>query len=80
MGKAIVASRLEQIGEVLRDGENALLIEPGNVKELTTAISLLIQDAELRRKIGMRAREDVAANYTWQHNVQNVIDRLTQDR
>ena len=32
MGKAIVASRLGQIGEVLTDQETALLVEPGNVK------------------------------------------------
>ena len=35
MGKGIVASRLGQIGEVLADEETALLVEPGNARELS---------------------------------------------
>src|SRR6266481_821829 len=34
MGKGIIASRLGQIGEVLVDGETALLVEPGNTGQL----------------------------------------------
>src|SRR4029079_18728725 len=56
MGKGIVASRLGQIGEVLVDGETALLVEPGDVEELKAAILKLVEDAELRRRLGTNAR------------------------
>src|SRR4030095_4581758 len=48
MGKGIVASRLGQIGEVLVDGETALLVQPGDVCELRAAILRLVESEELR--------------------------------
>jgi glycosyltransferase involved in cell wall biosynthesis len=74
MGKAIVASRLGQIGEVLKDRETALLVEPGNVSELTAAIVKLIESDELRMKLGAKAREVVGREYTWKHNAQRVLE------
>jgi glycosyltransferase involved in cell wall biosynthesis len=80
MGKAIVASRLGQIGEVLSDQETALLVEPGNVRELAGAIVKLVEAEELRARLGVKVREVVAQNYTWVHNAQRVLeayDRIT---
>ena len=74
MGKAIVASRLGQIGEVLTDRETALLVEPGNLTELTNSILELASQPELRKRLGAAARRVVSENYTWQHNVQRVLD------
>jgi glycosyltransferase involved in cell wall biosynthesis len=74
MGKAIVASRLGQIGEVLTNQETALLVEPGNVDELTAAIVKLIESEELRTKLGAKAREVVGREYTWKHNAQRVLE------
>jgi glycosyltransferase involved in cell wall biosynthesis len=74
MGKAIVASRLGQIGEVLADQETALLVEPGNVGELTAAIVKLVDSNDLREKLGTKAREVAEREYTWKHNAQRVLD------
>jgi glycosyltransferase involved in cell wall biosynthesis len=73
MGKAIVASRLGQIGEVLADQETALLVEPGNVKELTAAILKLVESNELRARLGANARAVAIENFTWVHNAQQVL-------
>jgi glycosyltransferase involved in cell wall biosynthesis len=73
MGKAIVASRLGQIGEVLADGETALLVEPGNVEELGGAIVKLAGAEGLRRYLGERAREVAVKNHTWAHNAARVL-------
>jgi glycosyltransferase involved in cell wall biosynthesis len=74
MGKGIVASRLGQIGEVLVDGETALLVEPGNVQELTRAIVRLVESKELRERLGARAREVAEREHTWTHNAQRVLE------
>ena len=74
MGKAIVASRLGQIGEVLSDRETALLVEPGNVAELTAAIVELVESADLRARLGAKAREVAEREHTWIHNAQRVLD------
>ncbi|HEY0366886.1 MAG TPA: glycosyltransferase, partial [Pyrinomonadaceae bacterium] len=76
MGKGIVASRLGQIGEVLVDGETALLVEPGNVEELRAAILKLIASAELRRRLGANARAAAEREHTWTHNAQRVLDEF----
>ena len=74
MGKGIVASRLGQIGEVLVDGETALLVEPADVGELKNAIVRLSQNDEMRRVLGTKAREIAEREHTWTHNAQRVLD------
>lgn len=74
MGKGIVASRLGQIGEVLVDQETALLVEPGNVDELTSAIVKLIESETLRTHLGAKAREVAEREHTWTHNARRVLE------
>jgi len=73
MGKGIVASRLGQIGEVLVDEETALLVEPGNVEELRAALVRLIEDAGMRKSLGVKARETAEREHTWMHNARRVL-------
>ena len=77
MGKAIVASRLGQIGDILKDGETAILVEPGNVDRLVDGILKLVEDSHLREKLGHKAREEVVENYTWQKDVKRLIRKLS---
>jgi glycosyltransferase involved in cell wall biosynthesis len=74
MGKGIVASRLGQIGDVLANEETALLVEPGNVSELTDAILRLANSPELRLRLGAAARRAAVERHTWKQNAQRVID------
>ena len=56
-GLPVVASRIGGIPEAVIDGETGLLVKSGNVDELSTALSKLLMDDELRKKMGQRARE-----------------------
>lgn len=78
MGKGIVASRLGQIGEVLTDGETALLVEPGNVDDLKAAVIKLIRSDSLRERLGARAREVAVREHTWVHNARRVLEAYQQ--
>jgi glycosyltransferase involved in cell wall biosynthesis len=60
-GKAIVASRLGQIGDVLEHGVTAWMVEPGRVDEL-------------RRELGANARRQATERHGWQLNALRVID------
>ena len=73
MGKGIVASNLDQIGEVLKHNHSAILVEPGNVSQLVEGILKLAENKELREQLGRNAREEVVANYTWEKNVERVM-------
>jgi glycosyltransferase involved in cell wall biosynthesis len=74
MGKAIVASRLGQIGEVLSDGETALLVEPGNINQLAAALVRVAGSSELRARLGPNARDVAVTNHTWGHNARRVLE------
>lgn len=78
MGKAIVASNLDQIGEVLEHKKTAWLVKPGDVTDLTTGVIRLIQDEKLREELGRNARQKVMENYTWEQNVLRIIDKIKQ--
>jgi glycosyltransferase involved in cell wall biosynthesis len=73
-GKAIVASRLGQIREVLSDEETALLVEPGNVDELAAALVRLVGSDALRARLGPNAREAAVRRHTWTQNAQRVLE------
>jgi len=56
-GAAIVTSGCDGIPEDVVDGESAIVVAPGDVTALAGAISTLLGDAGLRRRLGARARE-----------------------
>jgi len=76
MGKAIVASNLEQIGEVLEHKKTAWLVKPGNIKELTEGIIILARDKELRNMLGRNAGEVAMEKYAWDKHVLRTIEKL----
>jgi glycosyltransferase involved in cell wall biosynthesis len=63
-GAAIVASDLPAIRDVLRDGENALLVAPGDPAALAAGLSRALGDPALAARLGACARRD-AGRYTW---------------
>ena len=65
-GCALVASRVAGIPDVLRDGENGLLVPPGEEPALGDALARLLQDGALRTRLGAAARRTVASEYAWE--------------
>jgi glycosyltransferase involved in cell wall biosynthesis len=76
MGKPIVASEVGQLGEILQDGVNALLVPPNDPEKLGEAILKLASNPDLRESLGKKARRDLLAKYTWTHNAKRVIESL----
>lgn len=76
MGKAIIASNLDQMGEILSNGHDALLFEAGNLEQLSNAILLLASDSTLRINLGAHARETVVKNYTWDAHIQAILEKI----
>lgn len=61
--RPIIASNVGGVSFCIRDGENGLLFSAGNVEELTEKIVRLLNDAELRQRLGQRGRERVMAEF-----------------
>ena len=56
-GKAIIASAIPSIIEIVGDSEDAILVNPYDAEELKRAILLLYNNPSLRTKLGRRAKE-----------------------
>jgi glycosyltransferase involved in cell wall biosynthesis len=61
--RPIVASRLGGIEEMLRDGQSALLCEPGRAGALADAIMRLMDEPDLGRSLAAAARRDVEQRF-----------------
>jgi glycosyltransferase involved in cell wall biosynthesis len=53
----LIASRVGGLPEIVRDGDNGLLIDPRSPDQLEQAILRLYQNPDLRRSMGARGRE-----------------------
>lgn len=60
----IIASRAGGMPEIVRDGENGLLIPPGDAAALAKAIHRLVSDPQLRRRMGEKGRQLVAERFS----------------
>jgi glycosyltransferase involved in cell wall biosynthesis/2-polyprenyl-3-methyl-5-hydroxy-6-metoxy-1,4-benzoquinol methylase len=78
MGKGIVASNLEQIGETLRHGKTAWLVPPGDVTALAEGICTLAADPDLRQALGEAAREEAVRKHTWRAHVERLLTRMVE--
>lgn len=74
MEKAILAPDMENIRDILKDGENALLFKPDDADSLKEKLIRLMQDADLRRTLGKNARRDVVEKYTWMGNARKTAE------
>ncbi|MBN1995992.1 glycosyltransferase family 4 protein [candidate division KSB1 bacterium] len=78
-GRPIVATDLENFREVLKNRENALLVEPGDVNKMTGAISELLDNTKLAQKISKQALKDVE-QYSWDNRAKNIISFIRSRR
>jgi glycosyltransferase involved in cell wall biosynthesis len=80
LGRAIVASDLDQIGEVLQDGRTALLTPPGDVPATARAVLRLLDDAALRERLGGAALEQAIERHSWDAHVARILQALESTR
>jgi len=78
MGKGIVASNLDQIGEILQHDNTAWMVKPGHVESLMTGLKILIDDEQRRERLGKAARQEVVAKYTWREHTRKIIEKLKE--
>ena len=66
-GLPVIATALGGIPEAVQDGVNGLLLRrPDDAADLAEKILLLLQNPDLRRRLGRRGREEVCRNFSWE--------------
>ncbi|MEO1446390.1 MAG: glycosyltransferase [Cyanobacteria bacterium J06635_11] len=81
--KAIVGTSVDAIGEILEDGINGLVVQPGDTVALTNALRRLITQPGLRQQLGMAARQKALnqlAPDVERQNWQRVYEQVLETR
>lgn len=74
MGKAVVVSSVAALSEIVADGTTGLVFEKGSAPDLARVLALLLDDPDLRAKLGDSARTWVRNERDWSGLVEVVAD------
>ena len=64
-GLPIISTRAVGVVDCLRDGDNGLLVEIGDIEELKNALRQILEDQNLRAKLAQNALEECRSVYSW---------------
>jgi glycosyltransferase involved in cell wall biosynthesis len=64
-GRPVVASRIGGLPWTVADGATGLLCEPGDEEDLACKLETLLDDADLRRRLGQAGRRRFEDEFTW---------------
>jgi glycosyltransferase involved in cell wall biosynthesis len=73
-GLPVVATRVGGVPEVVIDGITGILVERKDAEKLADALKRLIDNSDLRRKMGLAGRKYVEEHYRWESNVKAMND------
>ncbi len=71
-GKPVVVTDVGGPRETVIDGQTGLIVQPGNEQQLSDAIGVLLNDLQLRERLGQSARTHVLAHFSQQAMIQKV--------
>lgn len=72
-GKPVIGCREQGIAEIIQHGSNGFLVGPGNEKELTLAIGILLRDPRRRASLGILARDTILDRLTLAHQADKLV-------
>jgi glycosyltransferase involved in cell wall biosynthesis len=74
-GKPVIGASVGAIPEVIEDGEDGLLVEFGDVDQLASAITSLLSNPALCKKMGEAGRKKVIRDLNWEKNI-SLIEKV----
>jgi glycosyltransferase involved in cell wall biosynthesis len=69
----VVATNVGGVSEIVKDGENGLLVEPNNALKLGNAIEYLLENGDLRKEFGRAGRKLVVEQFSIEAVVRKLI-------
>jgi teichuronic acid biosynthesis glycosyltransferase TuaC len=73
VGKPVIGCREQGIAEIIHHGSNGFLVGPGNEKELTLALGMLLRDEVRRRNLGAAARDTILERFTLEQQAESLV-------
>ena len=75
-GLPVVATRSQAIEEVVHDEINGLLVPPGDPRNMGEAITKILKNEFLARRLARQARIDAGMNYTWNERARRIKELI----
>ena len=69
----MVATTAGAFPEVVEDGVSGLLVLPGDASALANAIERLLEDAELRQRLGQESRRRIVDRFSWGETAERTL-------
>jgi glycosyltransferase involved in cell wall biosynthesis len=76
MERAVVATDISGVSELVEDGVTGLLVPPGDPAALAAAIERLVRDPALRHRLGAAGRDRVRAEFDLAANTRQLAERF----
>lgn len=73
-GIPVVSTRISGIPELIENGQEGILIEPKNSKQLSNAIKTLLEDKNLRTKLGENGKRKIETQFNIYNETAKLID------
>ena len=80
LARPVIASRLSGIPELVEDGVTGLLIEPGDVQQLASAIGRVMDDYDEALRRGRSGKERVVTEYNIKENAEQLLRLIEAER
>jgi glycosyltransferase involved in cell wall biosynthesis len=74
----VITTKAGALPELVSDGDNGILIDPGDVPALAAAIRLLLEDEELRCKMGHAGRRIAQRKFSWEQAAKQTVEAYRQ--
>jgi glycosyltransferase involved in cell wall biosynthesis len=82
-GRGVVGSRVGGIPDLVNDGENGVLVPPGDAAALADALVRVLRDRELAERIGAAGRTSVepwlASPKEYARQIRDLVDKVVTD-
>src|SRR5207247_2160545 len=73
-GLPVVGGRAGGVPDAVRDGETGILVDPDDAAAVAHGITRLLDDAELRRRMGAAGRRAVETYYNWDRVARDLME------
>ncbi len=75
----VISTRIDGIPELVADGENGLLVDPGDSEALGVALERLLTDPDLRARLGQEGRRTIERDYELGRQADRMLELFTAE-
>ena len=69
----VIASSVGGIPEVIENEKNGLLVEKENIEQLASALSRLVDDVDLRNKLGTNLKQTITTKFSFEKMIRETF-------